>query len=75
VYKRRPASVSTTDSADVPAQAVEAVSFALLAKQTLMGESNTLSAVTGATHNVCGGQITPGTNWQQLLHSMPAWIR
>jgi len=70
-----PATVATTDSESIPPQAVEAVSFALLARQTLLGEPNTLAAVTGATHNVCGGQITPGANWQQLLNSMPAWIR
>jgi len=70
-----PASVSTTEDAGMPPQAVEAVSFALLARQTLLGETNTLSAVTGATHNVCGGQITPGDNWQTLLQNMPSWIR
>ena len=70
-----PASVATTDSAGIPPQAVEAVSFALLARKTLQGEINTLSAVTGATHSVCGGQITPGDNWQALLQSMPSWTR
>ncbi|MDQ6996421.1 MAG: anhydro-N-acetylmuramic acid kinase [Mariprofundus sp.] len=70
-----PASVSTTQLAGLPPQAVEAVCFALLARQTLLGEANTLAAVTGAEHNVCGGQITPGENWQDLLQSIPAWIR
>ncbi|MDQ6996401.1 MAG: anhydro-N-acetylmuramic acid kinase [Mariprofundus sp.] len=70
-----PASVSTTQAAGLPPQAVVAVCFALLARQTLLGEANTLAAVTGAEHNVCGGQITPGENWQELLQSIPTWIR
>jgi len=70
-----PASVSTTQSAGMPPQAVEAVCFALLARQTLLGEPNTLAAVTGAKRDVCGGQITPGANWQTLLHDIPSWIR
>ncbi len=70
-----PASVNTTLAAGMPPQAVEAVCFAILARQTLLGEANTLAAVTGASHNVCGGQITPGNNWPELLHSLPSWIR
>jgi len=70
-----PAKVATTDAENVPPQAVEALSFALLARQTLMGQPNTLCEVTGATHAVCGGQITPGNNWQNLLQIIPAWIR
>lgn len=70
-----PANVDTTASAGMPPQAVEAVSFALLARQTLTGIPNTLPQVTGATHAVCGGQITPGNNWPDLLQNIPAWIR
>jgi len=70
-----PATVKTTEAEDVPPQAVEAVCFALLAKQTLTGETNTIAEVTGAGHNVCGGQITPGNNWSELLKSIPAWTR
>ncbi len=68
-----PAKVTATDAEGIPAQAVEALSFAILARQTLMGENNTLCEVTGATHAVCGGQITPGNNWQELLKAIPAW--
>jgi anhydro-N-acetylmuramic acid kinase len=67
-----PAQVNNTEAAGIPPQAVEAVSFAILARQTLMGETNTLPEVTGASHAVCGGQITPGANWQQLLQSIRA---
>jgi len=70
-----PASVETTAAASIPPQAVEAVCFALLARQTLLGEPNTLAAVTGAKRDVCGGQITPGANWQTLLRDIPTWIR
>ncbi len=70
-----PIPVQATDAAGIPAQAVEAISFALLARQTLMGSANTCAAVTGATHDVCGGQITPGNNWQALLQHIPTWIR
>jgi len=70
-----PANVDTTEAEGMPPQAVEAVSFALLARQTLMGKPNTLPRVTGASHAVCGGQITPGNNWQELLQNIPSWIR
>jgi len=70
-----PATVDTTTSAGIPPAAVEAVSFAILARQTLLGRANTLPSVTGATHGVTGGQITPGANWIQLLADIPTWIR
>ncbi len=70
-----PASVETTASAGMEPQAVEAACFALLARQTLAGDANTLAAVTGASHNSCGGSITPGDNWQALLQQIPAWTR
>jgi len=70
-----PSIIDTTEAAGIPPQAVEAVSFALLARQTLMGKPNTIPQVTGASHAVCGGQITPGHNWQELLQDIPAWIR
>jgi len=70
-----PARVDSTEAAGIPPQAVEAVSFAILARQTLMGEINTLPEVTGAGHAVCGGQITPGANWKKLLQSIGSWIR
>jgi len=70
-----PASVSTTETAGIPPQAVEAVSFAILAHQTLLGQNNILSAVTGARRDVCGGAITPGNNWPELLQQLPNWTR
>lgn len=70
-----PAEITTTDEAGMPAQALEAVSFALLAWHALQGTPNTLGEVTGAGHAVCGGHIVPGRNWPELLQSIPAWTR
>jgi len=60
------AQVQTTTDVGLAVEAVEAVAFAILAEQTLYGTPNVISAVTGALHDVCGGQITPGNNWQQV---------
>jgi len=65
-----PADVASTDAADMPSDALEAVSFAILAWQTLQGLSNTLPQVTGASHPVCGGHIVPGENWPRILREM-----
>lgn len=62
-----PASVIPTEQVGFPSQTVEAISFAILAYQTLTGKSNTLASVTGASHDVCGGDITPGNNWTALV--------
>jgi len=70
-----PAEVMSTDSAGMTAQAVEAASFAILARQTLMGQANTIARVTGASRCVCSGQITPGHNWGKLLQDIPNWTR
>lgn len=70
-----PLPLATTQEEGIAPQAVEATCFALLARQTLMGLPNTLTSVTGARHAVCGGHITPGDNWPELLHSIPRWIR
>ncbi|MDQ7056931.1 MAG: anhydro-N-acetylmuramic acid kinase [Ghiorsea sp.] len=57
-----PSQVQTTTDVGLPVEAVEAVAFAMLAERTLHGEVNTLSAVTGALHDVSGGQICLGRN-------------
>ncbi len=68
--KLAPANVTTTETAGIPPQSVEAMSFAMLAYRTILGQSNTLSAVTGARRDVCGGVITPGENWPSLLYRL-----
>ncbi|MDT8375240.1 MAG: anhydro-N-acetylmuramic acid kinase [Mariprofundaceae bacterium] len=70
-----PASVNTTHAIDIPPEAMEAVCFALLARNTLAGESNTVPAVTGATHAVACGAITPGHNWPTVIQQIEQWIR
>jgi len=70
-----PASVQTTAEAGMPTEAVEAVCFAILARQTLMGAANTIPSVTGAARAVCGGLIAPGENWPELTRSISQWIR
>jgi len=67
-----PATVQSTEALGMPPAAVEAVCFALLGWHTLHGTANTLPEVTGAHHAVCGGQITPGDNWADLLKDMNA---
>lgn len=62
-----PASVKSTTEIGILPEAMEAACFALLAKQTLLGQPNTVPAVTGAAHAVVGGQITPGNNWPDIL--------
>ena len=62
------AAVQSTSVLGLNPDAVEAVAFALLAAQTLTGKPNTLAGVTGALHDVCGGQITPGNNWQSIIN-------
>jgi anhydro-N-acetylmuramic acid kinase len=70
-----PAPVDTTAANGVPPDAVEALSFALLAQHTLLGLANTEAAVTGAGHAVCGGHIVPGRNWPDILERIRAWTR
>jgi len=65
--KLMPAVVCSTEDAGIPPQAVEAVSFAILAWCTLLGRTNTVPEVTGARHAVVGGHIIPGRNWPNIL--------
>jgi anhydro-N-acetylmuramic acid kinase len=68
-----PANVSTTHDIGIPPEAMEAVCFALLARNTLAGENNTVPAVTGATHAVVSGEITPGHNWPDVIQQIQQW--
>lgn len=51
--------VALTDALGVPAEQVEALAFAWLARQTLHGEAGNLPTVTGATHPCVLGAIYP----------------
>lgn len=51
----------------VPGDAKEAVAFALLGYETLLGLPGNLLACTGAAHPVILGKLTPGRNYQSLM--------
>jgi len=67
--KLAPAQVQTTTDIGLPVEAVEAVAFAVLTERTLAGEVNTLSAVTGALHDVSGGQVILGKNAKVVVNT------
>jgi len=56
--------VKIIDDFGLPAEWVEAVAFAWLARQTLAGHPGNAPAVTGAHHPVILGGIYPGRGWQ-----------
>ena len=56
----RPALVKFTDDFGINADAKEAVSFAILARETLRGVANNVPLATGAANGVVLGKIVPG---------------
>ena len=56
----KPVEVKTTDELGLPAEWVEAVAFAWLAKETLANRPGNVPSVTGASHPVVLGGIYPG---------------
>jgi anhydro-N-acetylmuramic acid kinase len=55
-----PARVEPMDAAGVPARACEAMAFALLGRNALLGRPNHLPRCTGASRAAVLGEITPG---------------
>jgi anhydro-N-acetylmuramic acid kinase len=55
----KPIEVQTTDDLGLPAEWVEAVAFAWLAKETLANRPGNVPGVTGASHLVVLGGIYP----------------
>lgn len=62
-----PPVVEPTDAAGVPAEAVEAVCFAVLARETLAGIPAGLHRVTGATRSTVLGVVAPGRRAADLF--------
>lgn len=65
------ARVMILDERGMPADAKEAVAFAVLAYQVVMGLSNHLPGTTGAHEQVFLGKICPGRNFRQVLLNVP----
>jgi len=59
-----PTPVKTTETYGWDSKAIEAISFAILAYQTLHGTPNNLPSVTGARHAVVMGKIIPGRSFR-----------
>jgi len=57
------AKIITSDELGIDADAKEAVSFAVLARQTVLGRPGNVPSATGAKHPVVLGKIVPGTLW------------
>lgn len=55
-----PTPVTRLDDLGWDSQAFEAIAFALFAYQTMQGQCTNVSSVTGASHPVVLGHITPG---------------
>ncbi|MFP4057977.1 MAG: anhydro-N-acetylmuramic acid kinase [Candidatus Brocadiia bacterium] len=58
----RPVPVRTTDDFGIPADAKEAVAFAILARETVHGRPGNLPGATGASRPAVLGTIVPGRN-------------
>jgi anhydro-N-acetylmuramic acid kinase len=59
-----------SDEIGMPVDAKEAVSFALLANQTIRGLPGNVLGCTGARHEVVLGSITPGPNYSGLMRAL-----
>lgn len=60
----------SSDEIGVPADAKEAVVFAILGNQTIRGLSGNVPGCTGARHEVVLGSITPGSNYPALMRGL-----
>jgi anhydro-N-acetylmuramic acid kinase len=68
------ASVRTTAALGVPAQAVEAVAFAVLAAAAVWGMASNVPAATGAARALVLGKIVPGANYASVTLTGPVAV-
>lgn len=64
-----PLRIGTTDDYGLPSDYLEAMTFAILANETLHGIAANLPQVTGAKRRVVLGKIVPGDNFHALMQS------
>jgi anhydro-N-acetylmuramic acid kinase len=61
-----PLPIFSVEQFKISSDALEAITFALLARETIRGRPANLPGVTGATHSVVLGKIVPGTRYEGL---------
>jgi len=66
-----PIPVKSVEDYGYSGDALEALLFALLARETVLGIPNNLPSATGARYPVVLGKILPGRNWRSLLSLSP----
>jgi anhydro-N-acetylmuramic acid kinase len=64
-----PVPVVTHEALGIDSDYKEALVFAVLAYETWHNRPATLPSLTGASHASVLGQITPGTNYEQLIRA------
>lgn len=67
-----PVRVSTSDMIGIPADAKEAIAFAVMANQTIRGLPANVPGCTGATCQTVLGSITPGSNYLEMMKKLLA---
>lgn len=65
-----PTPVRRIDDLGIPADAKEAIGFAVLGYLTIHGRTGTLPRCTGASHPVVLGAIVPGANYPEVIRSI-----
>jgi anhydro-N-acetylmuramic acid kinase len=64
------AKLRNTDELGLPADAKEAIAFALIGYQTIHGRPGNVATCTGADHPAVLGSLTPGDNYRELMRQI-----